>query len=88
MRKRGGQVWECALAGNFAKDYQADPGNNEAVYNNWALGFMSGLNVGFEALDKPKRNFAMNVSQIYDGDGDPCRNENRGGSRQLRRLKE
>jgi hypothetical protein len=45
-------VRTCAL---FAKDYQNNPTNAETIYNNWALGFMSGMNVVIEATNKPKR---------------------------------
>ena len=41
--------------GQFAKDYQNNPANTEIVYNNWALGFMSGMNAVLDATDKPKR---------------------------------
>jgi hypothetical protein len=45
-------VRTCA---QFAKDYQNNPANAETFYNNWALGFMSGLNAGFEAENHPQR---------------------------------
>lgn len=48
-------VRTCA---QFAKDYQNDPLNSEAVYNNWGLGFMSGMNVALDVLDKPRRDLS------------------------------
>jgi hypothetical protein len=41
--------------GQFAADYRANQ-NIEAVYNNWALGYMTGMNVILEAVSKPTRN--------------------------------
>jgi len=41
--------------GQFAKDYQNNPANAEIIYNNWALGFMSGMNAAIQAADKPPR---------------------------------
>ena len=45
-------VRTCA---QFAKDYKNAPENTETVYNNWALGFLTGFNVAAQAADRPQR---------------------------------
>lgn len=48
-------VRTCA---QFGQDYKVNPSTNETIYINWALGLLSGMNIVFETLDKPKRNLA------------------------------
>jgi hypothetical protein len=47
-------VRTCA---QFAQDYNKNnPANAETIYNNWALGFLSGLNAAADANGTPRRN--------------------------------
>jgi hypothetical protein len=46
-------VRTCA---QFAQDYKNNPANAETIYNNWALGFLSGLNAAADANGTPRRN--------------------------------
>jgi hypothetical protein len=48
-------VRTCA---QFAKDYQNNPVNAELVYNNWGLGWLSGMNAAVQAVGKPQRDLA------------------------------
>lgn len=48
-------VQTCA---KFVTDLRNEPTNADMAYTNWAFGFMSGINVAFEAVDKPRRNLA------------------------------
>jgi hypothetical protein len=45
-------VGTCA---QFGQDYKNNPSNAEAIYNNWALGFLSGMNAVPSAYDRPTR---------------------------------
>lgn len=41
--------------GQFATDYKANQ-SIEAAYNNWTLGYMTGMNVMLQAVNRPTRN--------------------------------
>jgi hypothetical protein len=45
-------VRTCA---QFAKDYQINPTNAETIYNNWALGLLSGMNAVNDVTGNPRR---------------------------------